>query len=561
MALALTRDILSQLDLDTVLERVLEAARDLTGSRYAALGVLDASRSELSRFLTRGIDEETRTQIGPLPRGHGVLGELIRNPVPLRLGDVGSHPRSYGFPPGHPPMQSFLGVPILIRGEAYGNLYLTERSGGYSEQDESTVVMLAEFAAIAIDNARRFTGSEDRRDELERTVAALRATTEIARALGGETDLDALLGLAAKRVRAVVEARTLAIGLVDRDRLHYVAGAGEDADRIVGQSVPLEDNLSTVVLRSGKSEQISDELNRARFERGLGGLGVEAETGVYVPLTHRGRPLGVLVALDVLTGVKVFGPRDEELLEACAVAVATAAATAKSFTSERRSQRLAAAEDERRRWARELHDETLQSLAALRFALDQASSLAEGEPVSETLAQAMEQLDLDIDNLRAIITDLRPAALDELGAAAAVESLVARARARHGVDIGLHMDLAWEHGREPTRNDPDLETAVYRITQEAITNATHHGEPHSIEIDIREDAAKIVLSVHDDGRGFDTTRPGGFGLTGMQERAELLGGELQVESAPGEGTTVTAVLPVRRREPQPAADTAVVKEG
>ena len=173
----------------------------------------------------------------------------------------------------------------------------------------------------------------------------------------------------------------------------------------------------------------------------------------------------------------------------------------------------------------------------------------------------MEQLDLDIDNLRAIITDLRPAALDELGAAAAVESLVARARARHGVDISLHLDLAWEHGREPARHDPDLETALYRITQEAITNATHHGDPGSIEIDIRENASKIVLSVHDDGCGFETTRPGGFGLTGMHERAELLGGELQVESTLGEGTTVTAVLPTHRRAPEPPADTAVVKEG
>ena len=408
MVLELTRDILSQLDLDVVLTRVLEAARDLTASRYAALGVLDPSRSELAQFLTRGIDDATRTEIGPLPHGHGVLGELIRNPVPLRLEDVGGHPRSFGFPPGHPPMQSFLGVPILIRGEAYGNLYLTEKAGGYGEDDEGTVVMLAELAAIAIDNARRFTGSEDRRDELERTVAALRATTEISRALGGETDLDALLGLAAKRARAVVDARTLVIGLIGPDALRFVAGAGEDADRIVGQSVPLEDNLARTVLRSAQSEYLRGELNRARFERGLGALGVNAGAGLYVPLTHRGRPLGVLIAVDSLTGNQDFAPRDQELLEACAVAVHAAAATAQSFTSERRSQRLAAAEDERRRWARELHDETLQSLAALRFKLDRASGFADEERVGQALAQAIGQLEIDIDNLRGIITDLRP---------------------------------------------------------------------------------------------------------------------------------------------------------
>ena len=124
------RTVLSELDLDLVLDRVIESARELTGARYAALGVLNDRKTELARFVTVGIDEATRTEIGPLPRGHGVLGELIRHPEPLRLGDVGSHPRSYGFPPSHPPMHTFLGVPVLIHGEPFGNLYLTEKKGG-----------------------------------------------------------------------------------------------------------------------------------------------------------------------------------------------------------------------------------------------------------------------------------------------------------------------------------------------------------------------------------------------------------------------------------------------
>jgi GAF domain-containing protein len=180
--LDLARGVLAELDLDVVLERVLESAQELTGARYAALGVLDESRSALSRFLTRGIDEATHAAIGALPRGRGVLGALIENPVALRLTDVGRHPRSYGFPHGHPPMHTFLGAPILVHGQPFGNLYLTEKAGGaeFSEEDQEALTILAELAGFAIDHARRYTGASERRDELERMVATLDATTQIA---------------------------------------------------------------------------------------------------------------------------------------------------------------------------------------------------------------------------------------------------------------------------------------------------------------------------------------------------------------------------------------------
>src|SRR5581483_6064531 len=196
-----------------VLERVLAAARQLTGARYAALGVLDESRSELARFETLGIDERTRRRIGQLPRGRGVLGELITNPAPLRLADVGRHARSYGFPAGHPHMTTFLGVPILVDGRPFGNLYLADKAAGaeFTAEDEATVVLLAEFAGIAIDHARRFSGSEARRVELQHTVEALDATIQIARALGGQTDIGVILELVAKRGRALVSARALVI--------------------------------------------------------------------------------------------------------------------------------------------------------------------------------------------------------------------------------------------------------------------------------------------------------------------------------------------------------------
>jgi GAF domain-containing protein len=202
--LQVARDVLSRLDVDEVLGRVLASAQALTGARYAALGVLDESGSKLARFLTVGIDEEEKSRIGPLPTGHGVLGELIRNPEPLRVADVGAHHRAYGFPSGHPPMRSFLGVPIFIGGRAYGNLYLTEKDDGaeFTGADEDAVVLLAEFAGLAIDHARRYATSEASRRSLERDLAALDATVTIARTLAGQTDLETILDLVAKRGRA-----------------------------------------------------------------------------------------------------------------------------------------------------------------------------------------------------------------------------------------------------------------------------------------------------------------------------------------------------------------------
>src|SRR5690242_14257231 len=210
------RSLISELDPEAVFQRLLDVAREVTGARYAALGVLDDDRELLERFLTVGIDEETHRQIGDLPRGRGVLGVLISEPQPLRLADVSTHPRSYGFPLAHPPMTSFLGVPIVIEGEAWGNLYLTEKAGGeFSAEDEEAAVVLAGYAGIAIANARLYRAVRERRDELERTIRGLETTTEISRALGGVTDLDRVLELVAKRSRALLEARAAEIALLD----------------------------------------------------------------------------------------------------------------------------------------------------------------------------------------------------------------------------------------------------------------------------------------------------------------------------------------------------------
>lgn len=560
----IARSVLSELDLDYVLDRVLESARALTGARYAALGVLSESKTDLARFITTGIDEPAHAEIGALPRGRGVLGELIANPVPLRLSDVGSHPHSYGFPQGHPPMSTFLGVPIIVDEQPFGNLYLTEKSGGgeFTEADEEAVVMLAELAALAIDHARRYTGASNRRDELERTVAALEAMTQIARAVGGQTDLNVILELVAKRGRALIDARLLVIELVGAGNLVIAAGAGEMPDALLGRQLPMSESAASAALRTLRAQRLDEPLTRARFdEHGLGSLGVKAEEGLLVPLIFQNRAYGVLIAIDRIDRGPSFTPEDERLLEAFAASAATAVATAHSVAAERRRQRLAAAEAERQRWARELHDDTLQSLSALRVGLSSAKRSGRTDAIEKAVTKSIEQIEEAITNLRALITDLRPASLDELGAGSAIQVLGERAL-RTGVEVDMSIDLAYENGRAQSRHVPELEIAMYRLVQEALTNAIKHGKARRVAVEVHEQDTDIQITVRDDGSGFD---PGlhtdGYGLLGMHERVQLLDGSLHISSAPGRGTTVTASLPIRRtgemgQAGKPIADSA-----
>jgi signal transduction histidine kinase len=548
--LDVARGMLGDLDVERVLTHVLESARELTGARYAAIGVLDESRTALARFITTSVDDSTRRQIGAPPTGHGVLGELIRDPAPLRVAHVGEHPRSYGFPAGHPPMESFLGVPVIVAGEPFGNLYLTEKHGGdeFTADDERALVRLAEFAGIAIDHARRYSGTEARRDELEQTVHALTATVEIAHAIGGHTDLPRILELIAKRGRALISARALIIELETDEALEVVAAAGVVPEGLVGRQFPLEGSLADTALRTARTQRLSDQLKKARFfEHGLGRLGFDAQDGLIVPLIFRGQPLGVLVALDRLADGPQFTPQDERLLEAFATSAATAVSTAQSAVAEQHRQRLAAAEQERARWARELHDETLQGLAVVRLGLATADRAGGLDVLAEAVRGAIGQLEGDMSNLRALIADLRPAVLDDLGLKVAIEALADRVNS-NGLTVDAAVDLAYEDGRAAQRHTSELEITMYRIVQEALTNAVKNGHATRGVVEVIEGETTVEVRIRDDGAGFDpANRTEGFGVLGMRERVALLHGTLEIDSAPGQGTTVRCTLPVQRR--------------
>ena len=328
-------------------------------------------------------------------------------------------------------MHTFLGTPIFVDGEAFGNLYLTEKQGGveFTEADEEALVTLADFAGVAIDHARRYTGASEHHRELEETVAALQATTEISRAVAGETDPAVVLTLVAKRGRALVSARSLMIELVRGGELVIVAAAGDVPSELIGRRISLDGTLAEHAMRARRPQRLEEEMNRVRFEQhGLGSLGADAEAGLVVPLIFRGELYGVLLALDRLSDGPAFSIEDERLLEAFATSAAAAVATAQSAADERLRQRLAAAEAERQRWARELHDETLQALAAIRLGL---AAGGRTNDAASSVAVAVGQLGEAIANLRALITELRPAALDQLGLQPALEALAQRAGSRH----------------------------------------------------------------------------------------------------------------------------------
>lgn len=533
-------DLLSELDLETVLLSVVEAAQELTSAEYAALGVLDRDQTELERFIYLGIDEETKRRIGNLPRGRGVLGELIREPKPLRLPDVNQHPHAYGFPPGHPPMHTFLGVPITVRGETFGNLYMTEKRGGgeFDDEDEAAATTLATWAGIAIENARLYTALSEREAEIERALRRSETSVDIARAVGGETDVERVLDLIVKRARALVEARALLVLLRRGGRLVVVAQAGQISEEVRHLTIPTEDS----VFQAAMQERVAQHLERgsppseARFRERLG-----AEAALVVPLLFRGHAVGTLVALDREAGGE-FDEEDLRLLQAFASSAATAVATAQSVEAERLQQKVEIGERERRRWAQELHDDALQGLAAIRISLAtavQGEADDRAERIEAAAADTVERLEDQINELSRLINDLRPASLERLGLAGALQALAEECSARGGVAIETEIEIGEKLSSEEER-------VVYRLVQEALNNVLKHAAATSAVVSAHLSDHQLQIAVKDDGCGFDPDSVGdGRGLIGMRERIELLGGEIEILSG-ADGTQIAARVPVKR---------------
>jgi len=522
----------SELSLDAVLQKLVETASSLTGAKYAALGVLDPTGSRLERFLTAGIDPETHAAIGDLPTGRGILGVLIRDASPLRLHDLSDDPRSVGFPPGHPPMRSFLGVPVALRGIAYGNLYLTEKDGGdFTEEDEETVTLLASQAAVAIENARLY-------ESATRWSTQLESLNEVAAALVSELELGPLLDIVASRLHALLAADAVTIALPHGDGLRIEAAAGPGAESVLGLSIPAR-SKSMRVLERKRSERVDSVLDDPEIDQ-ESARRLKMRTAVYVPLVLRGEAIGVITAQDKQGADPRFTAEDVRLAEVFAQRASVAVDLSRRVASDALRRVVAAQEQERRRLARELHDETGQALTSILLGLRTVEEAGGETEMRAAVAEVRDLVRSTLRDVRQLAVELRPKALDDFGLVAALERLTESFSEQTGIAVGFESTLP------PDRLAPEIETALYRIVQECLTNIVKHARAGSVSIVLGRKRDAVTAVVEDDGVGFEPakTREEGLGLIGMRERVALVGGRLTIESRPGAGTTFVAEVPV-----------------
>jgi signal transduction histidine kinase len=496
--------------------------------------VIDPSGTGLERFVTHGVDAATRTEIGEDPHGRGILGVLIKDARPLRLHDLTDDPRSVGFPPGHPPMHRFLGVPILLRGVAYGNLYLTEKEGeaDFTDSDEDVLTLLAAQAAVAIENARLYESATSWSRQLE-------SLNEIGVALVGELELKPLLELIVQRLRDLIDARLVAIALPSGEQMRIEAAAGEGNENFAGVTFPRADSKSGRVLERASSERVDSLLDDPEAHRDVARR-LGARTGLYVPLVVRGEAIGVLIGHDKLGPDQRFGSADLRLAEQFGVRAASAVDISRRVEREALSRMVAGQELERRRLARELHDETGQALTSILLGLRAVDEAASSPGTKEAVSDLRELVVATLQDVRRLAVQLRPTALDDFGLVAALERLVQTFSEMTGIDAQLEARLGAE------RLPPEVETTLYRLVQEALTNVVKHAEARHVSILLARREGSAIAVIEDDGRGFDPeTRDGdGVGLLGMRERVELHDGRLTVESGPQAGTTLRIEVPL-----------------
>ena len=520
----------SELSLDAVLRRLTELASELTGARYAALGVIDESGTALESFTTHGVGPEVHAAIGTEPRGRGILGVLIHDAKPLRLHDLHADPRSVGFPPGHPEMRTFLGVPITLRDVSYGNLYLTEKEGGadFTEEDEAVLTLLAAQAAVAIENARLY-------ESVTRWSRQLESVNELMTAIAGEVELSRVLELVVTRLRELLDARVVA---VVRD-----AGGGElritaaSDPGLVGVRLPTA-SKSGRVLEGGVSEHV-DRLADDAGAAAEVAAGLDGEAAIFAPLVAGGRVLGLVVAVDGAGDARPFDDGDLVLAESFARRAAVAVELSERVARDAFRGIVRAQEQERRWLARELHDETGGALTSILLGLRAAEDAPDPQSQREAVAELRELVVTTLQDVRRLAVQLRPRALDDFGLGPALERLA------EGFQEGSGLELQIESRLGEARLSEEVETAVYRIVQEALTNVLKHAEADHVSIILTRKNGRVFVVIEDDGRGFDPTDVGVdlLGIAGMRERVGLLDGTLVVESAPGRGTTLVVSVP------------------
>ncbi|MFF3852830.1 GAF domain-containing protein [Micromonospora sp. NPDC002575] len=525
----------TDLDLRSTLQRIVAAACELVGATYGALGVIGPDRL-LHDFIVHGIDAERHARIGDLPHGRGVLGLLIDEPRPVRMPDITKHPKSYGFPPHHPPMHSFLGVPVRIREQVFGNLYLAEKQGAaeFTEDDEEIVVALAAAAGVAIENARLYALAHRR----ERWLAA---TAEITSVLLGEVRRTDALALVARRAREVAEAELAVVLLYDEDAGQFTVEVVDAADESVrvpaggaGESVR---GLVGAMLPAGETS-FAESVTERRHTL----VGNLAESAPWpTPVSAGPAVVSPLAAADTLHGVLVIayppdrgGATDDDVALLGSFAGQAALAMERARGQEERE--LLVVLEDRERIARDLHDVVIQRLFATGLQLQSGAMNARPE-VAKRINAAVDDLDATIRDIRRTIFELRTpmSAALRTEIREAVDVAAESLGFRPSLELTGPIDSAVP---EPVR--PDL-TAVLR---EALSNAVRHAEASRVAVGVRVEGGWVTVTVADDGRGCDPAAARG-GLVNLRERAERHGGEFEVRPVTPHGTELRWTAPLR----------------
>ena len=510
-------DLSTDLDLERVLRRITVAACDLAGARYGALGVLgDGDR--LAEFITHGINDVERGRIGPPPSGHGVLGLLIAEPLPIRLPHIGDHPGSYGFPPNHPPMDSFLGVPIRVHDRVYGNLYLSEKIGAdeFTAQDEQVVVALAAAAGVAIDNARLYELTDRRRQWLQ-------ATMEISHVLLGQVDRQEALQLIARKTREVSACDVAVVLLEDEESGDLVVEVveGVETETAVGSRMPVRpDGLLSGVLQSGYPVVVDD-----------------LAYTVLVPLNSPNGARGVLMVARQRDTRKPEGFSDVELIATFANQTALAL---ERVQSQQDREFLAVLED-RDRIARDLHDLVIQRLFATGLQLQGMSRLAKSPSLQERITHVTDDLDATIREIRAAIFQLQHNS-EKSDLRADIRSIASEYAPMFGfapkVDVRGPINSAVSNR---------IRSQLLAVVRESLSNAARHAKSSSVHLDISVREGRAVVVVADNGVGTgEITRESG--LRNIRERAEDLGGSLVLRGNDPRGTVVEWSVPLTQDE-------------
>ncbi|MFF9283293.1 sensor histidine kinase [Streptomyces griseosporeus] len=524
-----------ELNLEQALRRIVEAAAVLVDAEYAALGVIGPDGKRLSAFHTVGVGADRIALIGPYPEGHGILGELIRHPEPLRLAKLSQHPASYGFPAHHPPMNTFLGVPIRVRDQVFGNLYLTEKRGGlqFDEEDESVLSTLAVAAGVAIDNARLYEESRLR----ERW---LRATAEITHGLMSGAERAEVLGLLAERAREITGAALAAVAMPveETDSLSVELATGVDAERHRGLVLPFRGSLMGEAYVSATpvtSEDISADPRVSAGPDRFTGLG----PAVAVPVGTGVEGVRGVVLLVREAGQTAFSEKETEPLQN----FAAQAAVAMELADRRRDAEEIAVLKDRDRIARDLHDLAIQRLFATGMTLQSAGRFIEHQEAAERVVRAVDDLDETIKIIRSTIFGLRSR---EGGAGSGLRARVVRAVGEAAPVLGFAPSVRME-GLLDTDVPRDIADHVVAVLSEALTNVARHARGGRADVALETDGREIRLTVTDDGVGLPA---GGrrSGLRNLAERAEQLGGALRTRTPEGGGTALEWRVPVGVRD-------------